>query len=293
MNWYWILGWLPSIFAILGNGVVIYLICTRSRLKNVPNHFVLSLALADLGVGACCFPVQLICSFNATNCRNQIADDIAVLMIYSSNTNLCPMTIDRYLAIVLPLTYTSLMTTRRARYLIAFSWCAPLFSYFIPALCTSLHGCTINVNITVIVWTSMFEFVPCVLLLTATTKIIITARRHCRQLAKMNNQLQYNQPNHKGQTGVSSARVIGTVVAIFIACYALEVYSSLCHFTKFCGLTKDLSKAVFFLVVTNSAANPFAYALFKRDIKRELKKIFCKWRSTPAAGCSVSLSTRA
>ena len=293
MNWYWILGWIPSVFAIFGNGAVIYLICTRPRLRNVPNRFVLSLAFADFGVGACCFPVQFICSLTASNCRNQIADDIAVLMIYSSNINLCAMTIDRYLAIVRPLTYMSLMTTRRARYLVAFSWCAPLFSYFVPALCTSLCGCTINVSITVVVWTSMFEFIPCVLLLTVTSKIIVTAKRHCRQLAKMNNQLQHNQPNHKGQKGVSSARVIATVVAIFIACYALEVYSSLCHFTKFCELTKDLRRAVFFLVVTNSAANPIAYALYKCDIKRELRKTFCKWRSTTAVRRSTSLSTKA
>ena len=139
----------------------------------------------------------------------------------------------------------------------------------------------------------MFEFIPCVLLLTVTSKIIITAKRHCRQLAKMNNQLQHNQPNHKDQKGVSSARVIATVVAIFIACYALEVYSSLCHFTKFCELTKDLRSAVFFLVVTNSAANPIAYALYKRDIKRELRKTFCKGRSTTAVRRSTSLSTKA
>lgn len=293
MNWYWILGWIPSTFAILGNGSVIYLICTRRRLRTVPNRFVLSLALADFGVGACFFPAHFICNFRPSNCNSSIADDIAVLMIYSSTTNLCAMTVDRYLAIVRPLTYTSLMTARRAEYFIACSWCVPLFTYFIPALCTSLHGCSINLNVTVIVWTSMFEFIPCVLLVIVTVKIIVTARRHCRQLAKLDCQLRYNKPNHKGQTRVSSARVIGTVVAIFIVCYALEVYSSLCHFTKFCEFTDDLIRAVFFLVVTNSAVNPIAYALFKRDIKRELRNTFRKWKSTDAARRSTRLSTRA
>lgn len=282
MNWYWILGWIPPIFAILGNGFVIYLICTRRRLKTVPNRFVLSLALADFGVGACFFPTHFTCNFFQSSCNRSVADDIAVLMIYSSTTSLCAMTIDRFLAIVKPLSYRTLMTRRRANCLIAISWSVPLFTFFVPSFCTSLHGCHINFNITVIVWTSMFEFIPCVLLLLVTVKIIRTARKHCRHFAKLDSQLRYNEPNHKGQRTVSSARVIGTVVAIFIACYALEVYSSLCYFTKLCEATDDLIRAVFFLVVTNSAANPIAYALFKRDIKKELRNTFRKGKSVDA-----------
>lgn len=276
MNWYLILGWFPSTFAVLGNGFVIYLICTRNRLKTVPNRFVLSLAMADFGVGACFFPTHFICTLFEPSCNRSVADDIAVLMIYSSTTSLCSMTVDRYLAIVMPLSYRSMMTRRRADCLIAFSWFVPLFTYFVPAFCTSLHACSINFNITVIIWTSMFEFIPCVFLLLVTAKIVTTARKHCRQFAKLDSQLRYNKPNHKGQRTVSSARVIGAVVAIFIACYALEVYSSLCYFTKLCKATDDLMKAVFFLVVANSAANPIAYALYKRDIKKELRNTFCK-----------------
>ena len=274
MHWYWILGWIPSTLAILGNGLVIYLICSRRRLKTNPNRFVLSLALADFGVGACFFPSHFICNLHQSNCNSRIADDIAVVMIYSSITSLCAMTVDRYLAIVRPLTYTTLMTRRRAVCLIVSSWLVPFVTYFVPALCTSLHGCSINFNITVVIWTSMFEFIPCVLLLLVTVKIIRTARNHCRHFAKLDSQLRYNAPYHKGHRTVSSARVIGTVVAIFIACYALEVYSSLCYFTKVCKATDDLVRVVFFLVVTNSAANPIAYALFKRDIKNELRNTF-------------------
>lgn len=274
MHWYWILGWIPSTLAILGNGFVIYLICSRRRLKTNPNRFVLSLALADFGVGACFFPAHFICNLHRSNCNSRIADDIAVVMIYSSITSLCAMTVDRYLAIVRPLTYTTLMTRRRAEWLIVFSWLVPFVTYFVPALCTSLHGCSINFNITVVIWTSMFEFIPCVLLLLLTVKIIRTARNHCRHFAKLDSQLRYNAPYHKGHRTVSSARVIGTVVTIFIACYALEVYSSLCYFTKVCKATDDLVRVVFFLVVTNSAANPIAYALFKRDIKNELRNTF-------------------
>ena len=276
MNWYLILGWIPSIFAIFGNSFVIYLICTSRKLRTVPNCFILSLALADLGVGACYFPTHFICNFSSTTCLRSVADDIAVLMIYSSTTNLCTMALDRFMAIVKPLTYTTFMTRRRALYLITFSWLVPLMAYFVPALCTSLRGCSINLKATVVIWTTMFEFVPCVVLLFVTLKIAATARKHHQKLTRINSQLRYNDPSHKGPRipTMPTARVIVTVVTIFLVCYSVEVYSSLCYFTDLCKITDDLVHVVFFLVVTNSAGNPVAYALFKRDIQRELKRVF-------------------
>jgi len=278
MNWYWILGWIPSTFAIIGNGFVVYLICTRRNLRTVPNCFILSLAVADLGVGSCFFPAHFICHFLPSPSLRSVTDDIAVFMIYSSTTGLCMMAFDRYLAIVKSLTYTTLMTRRRALYLVASSWLVPLLAYFVPALCTSLNGCSINRKVTVVVWTTMFEFIPCVVLLLVTVKIITIARKHHQHFARIDSQLRYNQPIHKAQRtpNFSSARVIITVVAIFLICYSLEVYSSICHFTELCKLTDDLSHLVFLLVVINSAGNPIAYALFKRDIQTELRRKVCK-----------------
>ena len=45
-------------------------------------------------------------------------------------------------------------------------------------------------------------------------------------------------------------------------------------------ISDDLFNAVRFLVVTNSAGNPIAYALLKRDIKRELKEVL--WEKNDA-----------
>lgn len=277
MNWYWTVGWLPSMFAIFGNAFVIFLICTRRKLKTNPNCFILSLALADFGVGACCFPVQFICNFFPSTCLGGVTEDIVVLMIYSSTTSLCTLTIDRYLAIVKPLTYTTLMTRTRVLHLIALSWLVTLMAYFVPALCTTLSGCTINQKVTVVIWTSLFEFIPCVVLFLVTVKIILTTTKHHRQLSNLDSQLRYNEPSYKCQRHrkMSTAHVIVTVVCIFLLCYSVEVYSSLCYFTSLCSVSEDLFHVVFFLVATNSAANPIAYALLKSDIQRELRNLCC------------------
>ena len=176
---------------------MIYLIYTRRRLHTIPNGFILPLALADLGVGACYFPANFICEFSPRTCLQIVADDIAVAMIYSSTSCLCVMAIDRYLAIVHPLSYMTLMTRKRAFCLMTLSWLIPFTTYFIPGLCTSLHRCSINRNITVVIWTTIFEFIPCAVLLFITVKIISIARDHRQQLTRLDTQLRFNEPKHK------------------------------------------------------------------------------------------------
>ncbi|XP_078361626.1 beta-2 adrenergic receptor-like [Oculina patagonica] len=274
-GWYWKTGWLPSLLAVVGNSLVIYLILTVPKLRTTNNRFVLSLAIADFCVGICFYPGHAICHFLLTSCNKMIRDDIAVLMIYSSVSNLCVMALDRYIAIVKPLHYMSLMTARQATILTAFAWIIPLSTYFIPSVCVSLGLFSINFGVSVIVWTTIFEFVPCILLSLATAHAVIISRRHCRRDAQLDLQIRYNRPNQRRRRSSYSVTLIATVVAIFLACYAVEVYSSFCHFTELCVMNKNLYNLVRFLVIVNSAANPIAYALLKRDIKKELDKIFC------------------
>ena len=273
-SWYWMTAWLPSLLAVVGNGLVIYLILAHRRLRTMQNKFVLSLAIADFCVGICYYPGHAICHFLLTSCNEMIRDDIAVLMIYSSVSNLCAMAFDRYIAILRPLQYITLMTTKRAKILTVVAWMIPLTVYFIPSVCASLDLFRLNFKISVIIWTTIFEFIPCTVLLLATIHAVITSRKHYRRDALLSSQIRYNQPNQKYARSDPSIKVIATVVAIFLICYGVEVYSSFCYFTSLCVMNKNLYNVVRFLVIINSAANPFTYALFKRDVRKELYNIF-------------------
>ena len=275
MSWYYILGWLPSIVAVLGNVLVVFIIPLRPRLRNPPNWFVLSLALADFAVGLIYFPTDFICG-KLVLCEIMIAHDIAVLAIFSSVTNLCVMTIDRYIAIMKPFKYVTWMTRRRAAILIALAWCVPLTLDFIPALCSRLGKCNLQNKMLVFSKMILFEVLPCLFLLITTTQIIIIARRHWRQNSRLDSQLQYNQPNHRRSRDFSTAKVIIIVVIIFLACYSVELYSVFGFLVYSSIPTTDVVRVIGFLIVVNSAANPIAYALFKRDIRKELKKTFCR-----------------
>ena len=275
MSWFYILGWFPSVVAVFGNALVVFLIVSRPRLHTRPNWFITSLALADFAVGFIYFPTNFLCGERSL-CKNEIAQDIAVLAINSSITNLCAMTTDRYIAIMKPLRYVALMTSRRATIIIALAWLIPLILDYIPALCTRLGKCNLESKALVSTKMILFEILPCLFLLITTTQIIITARRHWRKNALLNSQLQYNEPNRQRTKDYAAATVIVIVVVIFLACYSVELYSVVGFLVFSSDPSEKVVEVISFLIPVNCAANPIAYALFKRDIRKELQKTYRK-----------------
>ena len=57
-TWFTILGWTLSIVAAAGNGSIIFLVCSKRRLLTKTNACIISLAVADLGVGVIAFFLQ-------------------------------------------------------------------------------------------------------------------------------------------------------------------------------------------------------------------------------------------
>lgn len=163
MLWFYILGWLPSTVAVFGNALVVYIIATRRQLHSLPNVFIVSLAVADVAVGVTFFPTDFFCSKTMMAlCNTDIPHLFAILAIYASVWSLCAMTIDRYIAIVKPLRYTTLMSSRRAALLVAFAWLIPLSLDSVPAVCDRLTGkCDLKNTSLIIGKMFMLEILPC------------------------------------------------------------------------------------------------------------------------------------
>lgn len=280
--WFWIFGSFLCIVTVTGNGVVIFLIVTRERLHTSTNWLVMSLAVADLVLGLCYLPIYYICGF-VLSCNPNIRWVILSLILAVSVSSICALAADRYVAIVKPLRYFSFMTTRRVSLAITVSWTVAILPHMIF----------------LIVWLSsdnkemrellgkafmvldllLFELVPCVILLIVTGRMFITARRIYRQTAVVIAQLHFNQ-RVRGRKAVftrnretSSVVVVGTVVLVFVFCYLTEIYLTFCVDLKMCTPPEFLFPSMSLMFIVNSAVNPLVYALLKRDIKMELKKL--------------------
>ncbi|CAH3180242.1 unnamed protein product [Porites lobata] len=84
-------------------------------------------------------------------------------------------------------------------------------------------------------------------------------------------QLRFNhQMSFKIHHERSAVIVMGLVIGVFLVCYGMYLR---CSFTLFHTTScKDENYKIPFLVL-NSAINPLVHAFFKRDIKKEFKRL--------------------
>ena len=273
-TWFWILGWVLSFLTITGNGITIFLVCSRGNLRTKTNAFIVSLAVADFCVGLSVIPSLFACDITNTCDRPQhLRSWVNILRWLFSNTsvvNLCGLVLDRFIAIVYPLKYITLMTRRRITQAIFFSW-ALTVSYNVLnfALCIVLYQ---NNTCSFAIWLTMvFEILACVILILCFVSMIFHVRRHDRSARTLAKQLRFNhQMSFKIHHEKSAVIMMGLVIGVFLVCYGMYLR---CSFLLLSSLPcKDKNYKIPTLVL-NSAINPLAYALFKRDIKKEFKRL--------------------
>ena len=283
--WALIPGWILAVGIVIGNGLAIFLITTKPILRTTTNWFVLSLAVADFGVGAVYYPRLSLCSIRDETCVNEavkIAFSNGDSFVLASVTNLCALTLDRYLAIVHPLRYATFMTKRRVALLVSAAWGVAIFDLISSLVMQfGLAGESQKVlNRSIWLYLAVIDMLAWVFLLFVTVRIFLVVRRIARQNAVLVAQLNFN---HKLQHGVAfkaretaSAKMIGVVVTVFLVSYLLvTVYAIVLPVGT---PPTPAYEGLMLLTLLNSAVNPVAYALYKRAIKRELKRLFRRQR---------------
>ncbi|XP_066587391.1 octopamine receptor Oamb [Prorops nasuta] len=125
-----------NVMVVLGNVLVILAVYHTTKLRNVTNMFIVSLAVADLLVGLAVLPfsatweVFKVWIFGDLWCSVWLAVD--VWMCTASILNLCAISLDRYLAVTRPVIYPQIMSPKRARLLVAAVWVLSFVICFPP-----------------------------------------------------------------------------------------------------------------------------------------------------------------
>ena len=281
-GWFNFLGWLLSIATVAGNAFVISLIVKQRRLHSSANWLVLSLAVADSGVGVAIFPVGYFCSEPAS-CNMRVYMAFHWLLVHSSATNLCVLTWDRYTAIVRPFKYPSCMTAKRPGIVILFAWLIPFVISSALVLGMYATNSLTAWKILRLTGVSAFDMLVCMLLIYGVTRVLFVARAKARDDLSAQNcrgtsaQQPQNDLSNKSvfrwrRNKHNTALFIIAIVTFFLGCHIVINYLVLCK--TFCSDVSDLvSLILILLLILNSAANPVVYALCKPDVERELKKL--------------------
>lgn len=284
-DWLIYFGWLFSTVTAVGNGFVIFLVAKNRRLHSSANWLILSLAVADFGVGVVVYPLAYFCR-SPTPCNFNLFISFFWLFVNSSVTNLCVLTWDRYAAIVHPLRYNTSMTERHTRTVILAAWLIPLvisLSLFVGLYATKSDTALIVLRLTSV---SAFDVISCVLILYAVVRILAVARAQSHQeFATELEEIQSNQSSSETTTSRkhqkhNTASFIIAIVAFFLLCH-LAVNGVILWTTFSKNISATVGQVVILLLLINSAVNPFVYAFFKSDIRIEIRKLVGKDERCP------------
>ena len=282
--WYWIVKAIIAILSIVGNGLVIYLIVFKRRLRATNNWFVLSLAVADLSIGLFTTLTGFLCTFHF-RCDWRMQITFYNFLLFASTLNLWAMAIDRYIGIVHSLRYASLMTTKRVITIISLCWFISFLAAFVRLLWSydiRIPSVSIDRYYRVVI-DIFFGVFSCVVLLIIYARILYISRKIAKQSAAQLGQVYHNYEancQRKARRN-SSARVLGSVVLLFLLCYSLSIYISFCLNFKICCVNRLLFTISMLMVYLNSAVNFVVYAFMKKDIRRELKRLWSSSNPAP------------
>ncbi|KAL4708596.1 hypothetical protein ACJJTC_014204 [Scirpophaga incertulas] len=183
------------VVTVIGNTLIISAVVTTKRLRTVTNCFVTSLAVADLLVGIFVMPPAIAVHISGKWELGWILCDIwislDILLCTASILSLCAISVDRYLAVTRPLTYSRRRRSKKlALTMIFFVWiaagaitCPPMFGWYEPD-----HNqggvCRYNQNAGYVVFSAMGSFfLPMAVMVYVYARIsCVVARRH-HQLA--------------------------------------------------------------------------------------------------------------
>ena len=271
-------GWFLSILTMVLNGFFIFLVCSKRLLRTKTNAFVVSLAVADFGVGMITVPSYFFCSL-ATECPQGSNEELMeaflnLFTLYASGTNLVSLVLERYVAIVKPLKYLTFMKRRRVIQMVVTSWGIP---FLFTLTLVSIKLSAIDRTQTVLGYLYLlFEIILCVILiffLASMFLVVYNLNSRDRNLAK---QLRFNQLVTRAKTqNTSAVKWVALITCVFLSCYGIMMRCSLLFLT---GQSCNDYHYKIPLQVINSGINPIAYAFFKRDIQQECKRLLFKRR---------------
>lgn len=266
--------WIVFLLALFGNATVIFITITRSSRIDVSRFLICNLAVADLCMGVYLGLLAIVDASTRGNFRSfgvawqlssgcKTAGFLAVLSSETSVYTLTVITIERYIAITHALDITKKMSLRKTSVVMLIGWCFALITATLPLFDVSDYT-KFSVCLPFETGdTKSLAYVTSVLVLNGSAFIVILTcyvKIYCAI-----------RGSHAWNTNDSrTAQRMALLIFTDFACWAPITFFSLA--AAFGGDLVRLKEAKIFTVFVfplNSCANPFLYAIFTGQFKRD------------------------
>ncbi|GCC41576.1 hypothetical protein chiPu_0025710 [Chiloscyllium punctatum] len=266
-----------AVMSVCGNVLVCAAVLLDHRLRTITNCFLVSLAAADIGVGALAIPCAVLTDLGMPRHNFRLCVltlSVLVVLTQSSIFSLLAVALDRYLAIFLPLRYHAIVTPRNAGAAITITWLLSLLLGLVPLM--GWHqppppdGYCYFTTVMDMAYMVYFNFFGCVLgPLAAMFLIYARVLTQVRRLAS------------RGERAAGSWREMKTasslflVLVLFAICWLpLHLMNCVLLMCPQCPLPLPLLLTAIILSHANSAVNPVLYAFKMKAFRRAFKLMF-------------------
>ncbi|XP_054618562.1 trace amine-associated receptor 1-like [Dunckerocampus dactyliophorus] len=265
---YMFIGSAVSISIICGNLLVITSIIYFKQLHTPTNYLILSLAVADLLLGALVLQFNMALSVNSCIyfgdlfCKMRRSFDISLMT--TSILNLCCISIDRYYAVCQPLTYKTKINGRVVGIMILVIWVlATVYGFgimFVGLKHTVCEGrCFIfhipNSNIVVAV---VSFYLPVLVMLSIYLKILTVALKQAQSIQST----QTGRTERVSKMERKATKTLAIVMGVFLFCWTPFFLSMTFNPLSGYSIPLPLIEMLIWLGWSNSMFNPFVYGFF-------------------------------
>ena len=266
-----ILGLFISVIACTTNALILIAIYRKPSLHSVTNYFLAALAFGDFFVGIVAQPMWVVRSLL------QVADEehplsigvdcVYVLSVAISTYNLCAVSMERYVGVLYPLRYNTIVTVARFKCTVVLVW---VFSSFIA--CLRLLIAETDYSITAV---STVFFVPGFVISYCYFCISKEVVRQLRSINQQSGPVLASQMQNK-KASITVAIVIGVFFLTALPALAFSIAEVVSDNNASCQEKQSFESWgtwALFLAYSNAALNPWIYAARKREFRDALKTL--------------------
>lgn len=270
---------------VAGNSLVIASVISNRRLQSKTSAFITSLAVCDLIIGLVLMPLIVVSNTLGPAVQNgldycHVTISVAIMLMFNSVANLGAVTFDRFLAVVVPLRYKSIMTKRVIVPIIAFVWIFSTVFGFIPfmgwrTVVKPKPGsglfCQVPLNLApgYIITVCVVGFLPSIFVLVAYLKIFQTAYLHEVRIAAAINSVLRNQTELKLNMikEMKAAKMVALVLGAFIISWAPLYIIMIVDIAMKNAVNSYIYAGGVIFATLNSALNPVIYASMNSEFR--------------------------
>ena len=284
-----------TVISILGNTITLVAMVKNRRLRRKENALIVSLAVSDLLVGILTFLNNILIGTNVLKHGWTALAMSSMIAIIVSLVHMVVIGLNRFIAVVLPLRYSTLVTKRTIIIMVAMTWAIPTV-VMVPVHVHAIGRGRMPNGILFVDWAialndTIWILLLCLALVILYGKILLETRAQAMKVQAWKQNPSASSTTNQSETRAAktktdkksdrskkSTRLVLIILSIaMILNTPFWIYSILIltgsGYGSMALTTLNLMSQQCYLA--NSGVNIFIYALFTSDFRRAYERMFC------------------